>query len=111
LKQLYSYLFKTSDYENADSQEKVGPLRPVCIRGPLSIVIEKALIKRHPELFEIAIETTSRPPRQDDSSKYKYHFSPAFEMLDDIRYGKFIEYSTEYDDLYGLSRNSVKKVI
>ncbi|GMT20587.1 hypothetical protein PFISCL1PPCAC_11884, partial [Pristionchus fissidentatus] len=107
LKRLYTYFFKAS-VEKSDSQEKDSPPRPICIRGALKGVIERALIKKHSELFEVGKETTSCSERKDD---YYYHFSPEFAMLDAIRYRQFIDYYTEDGDLYGLRRNTVRKIM
>ena len=112
--------------------------RPIVLIGPHSIgrhELRKRIMQSNPLLFEAATPHTTRPMRKDEFDGKEYHFIPRhiFEavsgfrsyfcfkkiflnkfniiFLKDIKQGRFIEYGEYEKNLYGTSRESIKKVI
>jgi MAGUK p55 subfamily protein 5 len=64
-----------------------------------------------PSLFEVAIPHTTRTPRRDEIDGKDYHFLPRHIFEADIKQNRFIEHGEYEKNLYGTSREAIKKVI
>lgn len=62
-------------------------------------------------MFEVAVPHTTRPARRDEIDGKDYHFLPRHIFEADIKQGRFIEYGEYEKNLYGTSREAIKKVI
>jgi MAGUK p55 subfamily protein 5 len=88
--------------------------RPIVLIGPHSIgrhELRKRLMQSNPSLFEVAVPHTTRPPRKDEIDGKDYHFLPRHIFEADIKQSRFIEHGEYEKNLYGTSRESIKKVI
>lgn len=92
----------------------VNRKRPIVLIGPHSIgrhELRKRLMQTNPSLFEVAVPHTTRPARRDEVDGRDYHFSPRHIFEADIKQGRFIEHGEYEKNLYGTSREAIKKVI
>ena len=88
--------------------------RPIVLIGPHSIgrhELRKRLMQSNPQLFEVAVPHTTRPPRRDEVDGKDYHFLPRHIFEADIKQCRFIEHGEYEKNLYGTSREAIKKVI
>lgn len=60
----------------------------------------KHLLTKHPDLFELSISCTTRPPRGQEKHGREYYFISVEEFKDRIKKDEFIEYEQVYDGLY-----------
>jgi len=68
-------------------------------------------MQSNPQLFEVAVPHTTRPPRRDEVDGKDYHFLPRHIFEADIKQCRFIEHGEYEKNLYGTSREAIKKVI
>jgi MAGUK p55 subfamily protein 5 len=88
--------------------------RPIVLIGPHNIgrhELRKRLMQMNPFLFEVAIPHTTRAQRRDEVDGKDYHFLPRHIFEADIKQGRFIEHGEYEKNLYGTSREAIKKVI
>lgn len=88
--------------------------RPIVLIGPHNIgrhELRKRLMQTHPSLFEVAVPHTTRPARRDEIDGKDYHFLPRHIFEADIKQARFIEHGEYEKNLYGTSREAIKKVI
>ncbi len=88
--------------------------RPIVLIGPHSIgrhELRKKIIQSNPSLFDISIPHTTRVPRRDEVDGKDYHFIPRHIFEVDIKQDRFVEYGEYEKNLYGTSREAIKKVI
>ena len=60
----------------------------------------KHLLTMHPDLFELSVSCTTRPPRGQEVHGKEYYFISVEEFQKRIENGDFIEYQQVYDGLY-----------
>lgn len=60
----------------------------------------KHLLTNHPDLFELSISCTTRPPRGQEVHGREYYFISVEEFKDRIEKDEFIEYEQVYEGLY-----------
>ena len=92
----------------------VSRKRPIVLIGPHSIgrhELRKRLMQSNPCMFEVAVPHTTRSPRRDEVDGKDYHFLPRHIFEADIKQGRFIEHGEYEKNLYGTSRESIRKVI
>ena len=58
------------------------------------------LLTNHPNLFELSISCTTRPPRGKEVNGREYYFITVEEFQDRIKRDDFIEYEQVYEGLY-----------
>lgn len=58
------------------------------------------LLTNHPNLFELSISCTTRPPRGKEVHGREYYFITVEEFQDRIKRNDFIEYEQVYEGLY-----------
>lgn len=88
--------------------------RPIVLIGPHNIgrhELRKRLMQTHPSLFEVAVPHTTRAARRDEIDGKDYHFLPRHIFEADIKQGRFIEHGEYEKNLYGTSREAIRKVI
>jgi MAGUK p55 subfamily protein 5 len=88
--------------------------RPIVLIGPHNIgrhELRKRLMQSNPGLFEVAVPHTTRTPRKDEIDGKDYHFLPRHIFEADIKQGRFIEHGEYEKNLYGTSREAIRKVI
>lgn len=88
--------------------------RPIVLIGPHNIgrhELRKRLMQSNPSLFEVAVPHTTRAQRRDEVDGKDYHFLPRHIFEVDIKQGRFIEHGEYEKNLYGTSREAIKKVI
>lgn len=92
----------------------VSRKRPIVLIGPHSIgrhELRKRLMQSYSSQFEVAVPHTTRAPRRDECDGRDYHFLPRHVFEADIKQGRFIEHGEYGKNLYGTSREAIKKVI
>lgn len=88
--------------------------RPIVLIGPHNIgrhELRKRLMQANPSLFEVAVPHTTRAQRREEVDGKDYHFLPRHIFEVDIKQGRFIEHGEYEKNLYGTSREAIKKVI
>lgn len=88
--------------------------RPIVLIGPHNIgrhELRKRLMQASPSLFEVAVPHTTRQQRKDEVDGKDYHFLPRHIFEVDIKQGRFIEHGEYEKNLYGTSRDAIRKVI
>ncbi|RNA19272.1 MAGUK p55 subfamily member 5 [Brachionus plicatilis] len=88
--------------------------RPIVLIGPHNIgrhELRKRLMQANPSLFEVAVPHTTRPQRKDEVDGKDYYFLPRHIFEVDIKQGRFIEHGEYEKNLYGTSRDAIRKVI
>ncbi len=58
------------------------------------------LLTKHPDLFELSVSCTTRPPRGQEVNGKEYYFISVEEFRKRIEHNDFIEYEQVYDGLY-----------
>ena len=58
------------------------------------------LLTTHPDLFELSVSCTTRPPRGQEVNGKEYYFISVEEFRKRIEHNDFIEYEQVYDGLY-----------
>ena len=58
------------------------------------------LLTKHPDLFELSVSCTTRPPRGQEVHGKEYYFISVEEFRKRIEHNDFIEYEQVYDGLY-----------
>ena len=60
----------------------------------------KHLLTKHPNLFELSISCTTRPPRGQEVHGKEYYFISVEEFQKRIEHNDFIEFEQVYEGLY-----------
>ena len=69
------------------------------------------LLTMHPNLFELSISCTTRPPRGQEVHGKEYYFITVEEFKERIAKGEFIEYEQVYEGLYyGTLREEIERI-
>jgi MAGUK p55 subfamily protein 5 len=92
----------------------VNRKRPIVLIGPHSIgrhELRKRLMQSNPSLYEVAVPHTTRLSRRDEIDGKDYHFIARHIFEADIKQNRFIEHGEFEKNLYGTSRDAIKKVI
>ena len=58
------------------------------------------LLTKHPDLFELSVSCTTRPPRGQEVHGKEYYFISVEEFRKRIEHNDFLEYEQVYDGLY-----------
>ena len=58
------------------------------------------LLTKHPDLFELSVSCTTRPPRGQEVNGKEYYFISVEEFRKRIEHNDFIEYEQGYEGLY-----------
>ena len=58
------------------------------------------LLTKHPDLFELSVSCTTRPPRGQEVNGKEYYFISVEEFRKRIEHNDFLEYEQVYDGLY-----------
>ena len=58
------------------------------------------LLTKHPDLFELSVSCTTRPPRGQEVHGKEYYFISVEEFQKRIEHNDFLEYEQVYDGLY-----------
>ena len=58
------------------------------------------LLTKHPDLFELSVSCTTRPPRGQEVNGKEYYFISVEEFQKRIEHNDFIEYEQVYEGLY-----------
>ena len=71
----------------------------------------KHLLTRHPDLFELSVSCTTRPPRGQEVNGKEYYFISVEEFQKRIENNDFIEYEQVYDGLYyGTLKEEIERI-
>ncbi|MBO4453943.1 MAG: guanylate kinase [Paludibacteraceae bacterium] len=71
----------------------------------------KHLLTRYPNLFELSVSSTTRPPRGEEVHGREYYFISVDEFQQRIRNDEFIEYEQVYEGLYyGTLKEEIKRI-
>ena len=71
----------------------------------------KHLLTRYPNLFELSVSCTTRPPRGEEVHGREYYFISVDEFQQRIRNDEFIEYEQVYEGLYyGTLKEEIKRI-
>ena len=71
----------------------------------------KHLLTRHPDLFELSVSCTTRPPRGQEVNGREYYFISADEFRERIARDEFIEYEQVYEGLYyGTLKTEIERI-
>lgn len=69
------------------------------------------LLTNHPNLFELSISCTTRPPRGQEVHGREYYFITVEEFQNRIRNDEFIEYEQVYEGLYyGTLKEEIERI-
>ena len=69
------------------------------------------LLTNHPNLFELSISCTTRPPRGKEVHGREYYFITVEEFQNRIRNDEFIEYEQVYEGLYyGTLKEEIERI-
>jgi guanylate kinase len=69
------------------------------------------LLTMHPNLFELSVSCTTRPPRGQEVHGKEYYFISVEEFQERIARGEFIEYEQVYEGLYyGTLREEIERI-
>jgi len=61
-------------------------------------------------LFCIVYLDTTRTPRREEEPGKQYHFVTDEQMMADIAAGKYLEYGTHADDMYGTKIDTIRAI-
>ena len=71
----------------------------------------KHLLTQYPNLFELSVSCTTRPPRGEEVHGREYYFISVDEFQQRIRNDEFIEYEQVYEGLYyGTLKEEIKRI-
>ena len=71
----------------------------------------KHLLTQYPNLFELSVSCTTRPPRGKEVHGREYYFISVDEFQQRIRNDEFIEYEQVYEGLYyGTLKEEIKRI-
>ena len=69
------------------------------------------LLTMHPNLFELSVSCTTRPPRGQEVHGKEYYFITVEEFKERIAKDEFIEYEQVYEGLYyGTLREEIERI-
>ena len=69
------------------------------------------LLTKHPNLFELSVSCTTRPPRGQEVHGREYYFITVEEFQDRIKNDDFIEYEQVYEGLYyGTLKEEIERI-
>lgn len=69
------------------------------------------LLTKHPNLFELSVSCTTRPPRGEEVHGREYYFITVEEFQNRIKNDDFIEYEQVYDGLYyGTLKEEIERI-
>lgn len=87
--------------------------KPVVISGPSGVgkgTLIAMLMKEFPSMFGFSVSHTTRAPRGMEKDGVHYHFTARSVMEKDIDDGKFLEFASVHENLYGTSIEAVEMV-
>ncbi|KAK9986743.1 hypothetical protein SO802_031694 [Lithocarpus litseifolius] len=87
--------------------------KPVVISGPSGVgkgTLISMLMKEFPSMFGFSVSHTTRAPRNMEKDSIHYHFTERSVMEKDIKDGKFLEFASVHENLYGTSVEAVEVV-
>lgn len=87
--------------------------KPVVISGPSGVgkgTLIAMLMEEFPSVFGFSVSHTTRAPRGIEKDGVHYHFTDRSAMEREIRDGKFLEFASVHDNLYGTSVEAVEVV-
>ncbi|XP_044754876.1 guanylate kinase [Coccinella septempunctata] len=91
----------------------ISKLRPLVLCGPSgsgkSTLLQR-ILKEYPDRFSLSVSHTTRKPRPGEVDGVHYHFTDSSNMEKAISEGKFIESAKFSGNLYGTSKESVRKI-
>ena len=71
----------------------------------------KHLLTKHPNLFELSVSCTTRPPRGEEVHGREYYFISVDEFQERIRRDEFIEFEQVYEGLYyGTLKQEIERI-
>ena len=73
--------------------------------------LRRRLLQSAPDLFDVAVPHTTRPPRPQESPDIDYHFVSEETFLAKIGTRSFVEFGQYDRDLYGTSLDDVRQVV
>lgn len=88
-------------------------LRPIVISGPSGVgkgTLISKLMEEFPSMFGFSVSHTTRKSRNKEQDGIHYHFTERNVMEKEIRDGKFLEFASVHDNLYGTSVEAVEVV-
>lgn len=91
----------------------ISKLRPLILCGPSgsgkSTLLQK-ILKEYPDKFSLSVSHTTRKPRPGEIDGIHYHFTDFDNMAKAVSEGKFIESARFSGNMYGTSKESVRKI-
>lgn len=87
--------------------------RPIVFVGPSGIgkgTIERYLMNKYPNHFQLTVSHTTRKPREGEIDGVHYYFTTREKMEQEIKEGKFLEYCEIHGNLYGTSLYAIDQV-
>ncbi|KAK7355167.1 hypothetical protein VNO80_14415 [Phaseolus coccineus] len=87
--------------------------KPVVISGPSGVgkgTLISKLMKDFPSMFGFSVSHTTRAPRAMEKDGVHYHFTEKNVMEKEIKDGKFLEFASVHENLYGTSVEGVELV-
>ncbi|ESW17610.1 hypothetical protein PHAVU_007G253800 [Phaseolus vulgaris] len=87
--------------------------KPVVISGPSGVgkgTLISMLMKEFPSMFGFSVSHTTRAPRGMEKDGVHYHFTEKNVMEKEIKDGKFLEFASVHENLYGTSVEGVELV-
>lgn len=87
--------------------------KPVVVSGPSGVgkgTLITMLMEEFPSVFGFSVSHTTRAPRGIEKDGVHYHFTDRSVMEREIRDGKFLEFASVHDNLYGTSVEAVEVV-
>jgi guanylate kinase len=87
---------------------------PLIITGPSGVgctTIYNMLMKKYRKVFAKPLETTTRAPKDYETHGEDFYFVSEFEFQSMIERKEFISWNPVYENFYGITLDSVEKVI
>lgn len=87
--------------------------KPIVISGPSGVgkgTLISMLMKEYPSMFGFSVSHTTRAPRAMEKDGVHYHFIERSVMEKEIKDGKFLEFASVHENLYGTSVEAVEVV-
>jgi calcium/calmodulin-dependent serine protein kinase len=72
--------------------------------------IKNTLIAMHPKRFAYPIPHTTRAPKKDEENGCHYIFVTHEQMMADIAAGRYLEYGTHDDAMYGTKLDTIRQI-